>query len=94
MNDTTEMQMPKYNCHKQVWALKIACLQRVLVEIDGKKRQEVRMASEEKGFAPIALSKEFIDKHKPEVGGYYVVYKDGYKSYSPADVFEDGYSLA
>ena len=33
-----------------------------------------------------------IHKNKPFVGGYYVVYKDGYKSFSPADAFEDGYS--
>jgi hypothetical protein len=30
-------------------------------------------------------------KHKPEVGGYYVVYKDGYRSFSPAEAFETGY---
>lgn len=32
-------------------------------------------------------------KHKPEVGGYYVVYKDGYKSFSPAAAFDEGYTL-
>jgi len=31
-------------------------------------------------------------KHKPEVGGYYVVYADGYKSFSPAQAFEEGYT--
>ena len=31
-------------------------------------------------------------KHQPTVGGYYVVYKDGYKSFSPADAFESGYT--
>jgi hypothetical protein len=33
-----------------------------------------------------------MTKHAPEVGGYYVVYADGYKSYSPAKAFEDGYT--
>ena len=28
----------------------------------------------------------------PEVGGYYVVYEDGYKSFSPAGAFESGYT--
>ena len=28
----------------------------------------------------------------PEVGGYYVVHKDGYKSFSPANAFEEGYT--
>ena len=34
---------------------------------------------------------EYMHKHKPQVGGYYVVYKDGYKSFSPAEAFETGY---
>ena len=36
---------------------------------------------------------EWLDKHNPEVGGYYVVYEDGYKSFSPAKAFEEGYTL-
>jgi hypothetical protein len=28
----------------------------------------------------------------PSVGGYYVVYDDGYKSYSPSEAFEGGYT--
>ena len=32
-----------------------------------------------------------MDRHKPKAGGYYVVYDDGYKSYSPAKAFEEGY---
>ena len=35
----------------------------------------------------------YMHKHKPEVGGYYVVYEDGYKSFSPAGAFESGYTL-
>lgn len=40
----------------------------------------------------IEVSAEFMAKHKPEPGGYYVVYKDGYASFSPAAAFEDGYT--
>lgn len=29
-------------------------------------------------------------KHEPNVGGYIVVYEDGYTSYSPAEPFEKG----
>ncbi|MNQ66914.1 hypothetical protein D3C85_814160 [compost metagenome] len=29
-------------------------------------------------------------KHEPNVGGYFVLYKDGYASYSPAEPFEEG----
>jgi hypothetical protein len=34
-----------------------------------------------------------MHKHKPQVGGYYVLYKDGYASFSPASAFEEGYDL-
>jgi hypothetical protein len=46
----------------------------------------------EKHFAPFFVTAEYLSKHKPEVGGYYVVYKDGYKSFSPAEAFEEGYT--
>lgn len=36
---------------------------------------------------------EFMQKHKPEVGGYMVFYADSYISYSPAAAFEEGYTL-
>ena len=39
----------------------------------------------------IKVSNEYMLKHKPRIGGYYVQYKDGYESYSPAEAFEEGY---
>jgi hypothetical protein len=39
------------------------------------------------------VSLEYLDKHSPQAGGYYVVYEDGYRSYSPAAAFEAGYTL-
>jgi hypothetical protein len=32
----------------------------------------------------------YVLKHNPTVGGYYVLYEDGYESFSPADAFEKG----
>lgn len=46
---------------------------------------------EDKGYSPFKVDKAYMQKHKPQVGGYYVVYKDGYKSFSPAEAFETGY---
>ena len=43
-------------------------------------------------YAPFKVDHEYCRKHNPVAGGYYVVYKDGYKSWSPAKAFEDGYS--
>lgn len=48
------------------------------------------LAFEGGGF--MEVEPDYIKKHKPVAGGYYVVYKDGYKSFSPADAFEDGYT--
>lgn len=47
---------------------------------------------EESGYAPIRVDWEYLTKHKPQAGGYYVVYDDGYKSWSPAKAFEEGYT--
>ena len=38
------------------------------------------------------VSQEYIDKHHPQEGGYYVQYEGGYESYSPAEAFESGYT--
>jgi hypothetical protein len=47
----------------------------------------------EEGYLPIIVGAQFLEKHKPEVGGYFVQYADGYKSFSPAAAFEEGYTL-
>jgi len=84
-------EMPKYKSHKTVWALKIADLQHSGTP-DQESDGSMWMVPEESGYARIHFSREYVQKHKPEVGGYYVLYKDGYKSFSPADAFEDGYT--
>lgn len=78
-------EMPRYVCHKQVWALKIK-------EVGLAAAGPHRIVPEDAGFAPIEISDEWLRKHEPHAGGYYVVYKDGYKSFSPAAAFEEGYA--
>ena len=85
------MEMPRYKCHKEVYALKIASLDSTASpeqESDGS----LLMTPADYGYAPFTLDAAYVRKHKPEAGGYYVVYADGYKSYSPAKAFEDGYA--
>ena len=89
----TEAEMPKYKCHKEVWALKIAEIKR---DGEGENRESDGSAiitPTEQGYAPFRVGFDYIRKHKPHVGGYYVVYADGYESFSPADAFESGYTL-
>lgn len=80
--------MPRYKCHKEVWALKIKEIRRVPFGNAGVAHYVIA-----ENYAPIQLSLEYVHKHSPKAGGYYVVYDDGYISYSPAKAFEDGYTL-
>ena len=93
----TEREMPKYQCHKQVWALKISEVDIVSAfdPDDKDKPQPITgafLTPQDSGYAPFTVSAEYVSKHNPQPGGYYVVYEDGYKSYSPGDVFESGYT--
>ena len=87
---SVSVEMPKYKSHKEVWALKIKSIVR---DGEGENRDSDGSAiitPEEEGYAPFRVEGDYLHKHKPQVGGYYVVYKDGYKSYSPAEAFEEG----
>lgn len=85
---TANREMPKYQCHKKVWALKIKAIG------EGSSNSEFAILKfEDAGYGPLPVSADWYFKHKPQVGGYYVVYEDGYKSFSPAAAFEAGYSL-
>lgn len=90
--DAPQAQMPRYKCHKEVHALKIAKVEQsppdVIVE-----GGSYTLTPEDGRYAPFYVSDEFAKKHKPVAGGYYVVYADGYVSFSPAEAFESGYTL-
>ena len=79
-------EMPRYQCHKKVWALKI----NGIGPLDDEGCQELFF--EDKGYAPIKVDCSYRSRNLPAVGGYYVVYDDGYKSFSPANAFEEGYT--
>jgi hypothetical protein len=85
-------QLPHYKCNKLVRAGKIDSIfphsnptpawaaTLVLILPDGKPCE-------------FPASQEWLDKHKPVIGGYFVLYEDGYQSFSPKHAFESGYSL-
>lgn len=87
MDDATDgKEMPRYRCHKEVWALKIAGIENLA---DGG----ARITPAEEGYASFEVDAAYMAKHQPQVGGYYVVYPpDGYCSWSPAAAFESGYT--
>lgn len=76
--------MPRYQSHKKVWALKI---ETITFRAGGAE-----IVPAEEGYGTFFVPADYMLKHDPKVGGYYVVYDDGYKSFSPADAFEGGYT--
>lgn len=90
---SVSVEMPKYQSHKEVWAFKIKSIVR---DGEGENRESDGSAiitPEEEGFAPFRVEADYLRKHNPQVGGYYVIYKDGYKSFSPGQAFEEGNTL-
>ena len=90
---TTEM--PKYRSHKEVWALKIAAIDRDSDKARAEGREtdgSAMITPSDVGYAPFRVKSDYMRKHDPQVGGYYVVYEDGYASWSPAEAFENGYA--
>ena len=115
---TITSSLPRYKCHKEVQAVKIAAIEFApLPEFKGAlcrgsqafgtacgqcerckwygehpgPRNAVIMPADVR-FPSFVVSGEFMAKHKPVVGGYFVVYEDGYESFSPARAFEEGYT--
>jgi hypothetical protein len=89
---TDAIEMPKYKCHKEVWVLKIKEIRQGEGESPFEGGSWLIVPAED-GYGPIEVShKDYVLKHSPHAGGYYVVYEDGYQSFSPAKAFEDGYT--
>ncbi|ABM32319.1 Gp49 family protein [Paracidovorax citrulli] len=90
-------ELPRYQSHKHVWALKI----KDVAHNPNPDRTGLSCSSsygamiypEEQEYPPFEVSAEYVNKHRPQPGGYYVQYADGYLSYSPAQAFEGSYTL-
>jgi hypothetical protein len=78
------MEMPRYVSHKKVWALEIATT--------GTGDRPGRLTFEENGYAPIDTPPDMWTRYSPVPGDFYVVYADGYKSFSPRKAFLEGYT--
>ena len=85
---TANRQMPRYECHKKVWALKIAA-----IEIHEDKSATI--APKDDGFSPFTTKIGWADRFNgtEEDTGYFVQYEDGFTSWSPSEAFESGYTL-
>lgn len=83
-----------YQSHKVVRAAKITDVA-VTFDTDGNFISAMLEVEKEAGpspvFARFMVDSDYVQKHDPQVGGYYVRYEDGYESFSPAEAFEAGY---
>lgn len=87
MNETTR-ELPRYKCHKEVHGLKI---EKIVVNRNGS----LDVSFELEGFEPINLVGDVVPRFAKSGNddlGYYVVYEDGYISWSPTEAFENGYT--
>lgn len=84
--------MPKWECHKTVWALRIRDVDPVT---DGGAF--LHFYAPDDGWPqppPLKVEAAYVIKHNPQAQGYFIVYEDGYQSWSPAEAFEAGYTRA
>jgi hypothetical protein len=79
MSEASQIAMPRYKSSKIVAALEIA-------SVEGHTLTFV-----EAGYAPIEAPAEMFLRYTPVPGDRYMVYPDGYKSFSPKKAFEEGY---
>lgn len=82
--------LPLWQSHKKVRAVKIESL--VDLSSQGKPSRYL-LTPVNKAVPPFEVDRIYVHKHGPQPGWYYVVYEDGYKSASPAEAFEAGYTL-
>ncbi len=83
-----QRELPRYKCHKAVHALKIGAIE---IHEDGS----ATIAPKDDGFLPFKVDADWVSRFKgsnDDDPGYYVVYRDGYKTWSPTEAFEDGYT--
>lgn len=83
-----QIEMPVYKCHKVVHALAIRAL-------TTNPNGSIQLFFIDNRFAPLNIESEFATRFQAfdEADcGYYVVYVDGYQSWSPTKPFIDGYT--
>lgn len=92
LTNNVAIQLPKYQSHKEVWALKIVSAEKI-------GETTITLSFAEEAYAPATLDGDAAQRFMKcadegvEDLGYYVVYKDGYISWSPTKAFEEGYTL-
>lgn len=82
------MNLPKWQSHKIIEA---GLIFGILNRSNGSASLSLDLSPVQEAGV-VEVSAEYVQKHNPQVGGYYVRYPDGYESWSPAASFEEGYT--
>lgn len=92
---TTEIEMPKYQSHKIVHALKLDAVRHGHNVEGGSSFHSCVLYPADKAFNPIEVDGDWCFARisiENDDCGYLVVYEDGYRSWSPTEAFEKGYT--
>lgn len=77
--------LPMWRCHKVVRAIKIATTRPI-------PNGDADLIPEDESYSPIEVDSQWMREKRVYPPGYYVVYDDGYTSWSPVEAFEQGYT--
>lgn len=88
MEDREDVAIPQWQSHKKVWGDKIVAVFDESPSMVG----HWELLCGETVVVSIQLAHRVPVGVNP-VGGYYVLYEDGFESWSPAKAFEEGYAL-
>lgn len=76
-------ELPEWKCHKVVRASRIEWIEPRTDSLGHIIRLQCGVVDVDAGW---------VEQKKAVSGGYFVVYDDGYTSFSPAKAFEEGYA--
>jgi len=91
---TEDLKLPEWKCHKIVKAARIEKIE-VPPSVHDPAAQcgpLLVLHDEQVGYWVLDMGEKWMQKFEPQAGGYFVVYEDGYASFSPAKAFEEGYT--
>lgn len=82
-------KLANWKCHKIVKAGKITMLPMMR---DGVPIGPIVVEDAKGETTGVEVNESLFARNTPAIGDYLVIYDDGYKSWSPAKAFEDGYA--
>jgi len=91
-DNITRRPLNRWRSHKVVDADKIASIDANVVTATEEEQKHRLILGTEPDAPIVTVTQAWFERHRPQVGGYFVRYSDDYESYSPADSFEKGYN--